>query len=98
MISLGPGVSRAGRCLASVGARPAIRLTAALEELHRALVLLGGGAGAERAQVPPFARFGVLLAGVESVATVFELPNHRFRVRWVRTEDRRALCVRAEIV
>src|SRR6188508_3532441 len=48
-----------------------------LEVLHRALVLLGGGARLEGAQVAALAGPGVLLARVEAVAAGLELADHR---------------------
>src|SRR5687768_16708633 len=52
-------------------------LATALEELHRAFMLLRRGSCAERAEVATFAGFWILLARIESVLTVLELSNHR---------------------
>src|SRR5262249_16117764 len=49
----------------------------ALAVLHRALVFLRRGAGLERAQVAPLAGLRVRLAGVEPIAAVRELADHR---------------------
>jgi hypothetical protein len=54
---------------------------AALEELHCVLVFCGSRPGVERAEVPALARFGVLLARVESVFTRGEFPDHVFLTR-----------------
>ena len=47
------------------------------EILHGALVLLRGGAGGERAEVPALARLRVYLARVQPILTVAQLANHR---------------------
>src|SRR5687768_17402295 len=52
-------------------------LATALEELHRAIMLLRRASCAERADVATFAGFWILLARIESVLTVLELSNHR---------------------
>jgi len=39
-------------------------------------VLLGGGAGAKGDEVPALAGLGVLLPGVETIPTVFQLSDH----------------------
>ena len=51
-------------------------LSAALEILHGAFVLLGGRTGLERAQVAPFAGFWVRLTRVQAIRARFEFPNH----------------------
>ena len=63
-----PGLHRALDALSSA---------AALEELHGAFMLLGRGACAKGAQIPPLSRLGILLARIEPIAAVLELSNHR---------------------
>jgi hypothetical protein len=53
----------------------------ALEELNRALVLLGGRTAAERAEVSATPGLRVLLARLEPVLPGFQLPDHRVRAR-----------------
>jgi hypothetical protein len=53
----------------------------ALEELNRALVLLGGRTAAERAEVSATPGLRVLLARIEPVLPGFQLPDHRVRAR-----------------
>src|SRR5262249_58228871 len=58
-------------------AREARDLTApALEELHRALVLLGRLPARERAEIAALAGAGVLLARIEPVLTRLQLADH----------------------
>jgi hypothetical protein len=52
--------------------------TAVLEELHRPLVLLGGSARLERAEVATSTRFRILLPRIESIFAGLQLANHRF--------------------
>src|SRR4051794_18565100 len=70
----------------------------ALEVLHRAFVLLGGGAGAEGAQIAALAGLRILLARVEPVLAGFQLADHggppspitRPITRWVALRSIRA--------
>src|SRR5919202_1197096 len=57
------------------------RLVAALEELHRALVLLGRRARLERAEVLPLPGLGILLPRVQAVLARLELADHGRRPR-----------------
>src|SRR5690349_16373394 len=70
---------------------------APLEELHRALVLLGRRARLEGAEVPPLASLRVLLARVQTVLARLELPDHRRLAVGTREDGRgpRAPPVRA---
>src|SRR5262245_1758679 len=52
-----------------------------LEVLHLPLMLLGGGAGGEGAQVATLASLGVLLAGVEAVLAGVKLADHGLALR-----------------
>ena len=47
-----------------------------LEELHGAFVFLRGRARPKGAQISGLARAGVLLSGIETILTGFELANH----------------------
>ena len=47
-----------------------------LEVLDRALVLLGGGAGLEGAEIAPPAGLRILLAGIEPVLAGSKLADH----------------------
>jgi hypothetical protein len=47
------------------------------EILNRPLVLFGGGAGLERAEIAPAAGRRILFAGIKPVATGGEFPDHR---------------------
>src|SRR5262249_27732794 len=60
------------------GIRPASAV--ALEELHRALVLLGRLTARERAEIAPLAGARILLARIEPVLTGFELADHDARI------------------
>jgi hypothetical protein len=55
---------------------PSYRSAATLEELDGAFVLLGRRARFERPEVSSLSGLGILLARVQSIATVFELSNH----------------------
>src|SRR5262245_17226141 len=70
----GPVFGRKTRSAA--GALALTPALAALEELHRALVLLGGLAACEGAEVAPPPGLWIFLARVEAVATRFQLPDH----------------------
>jgi hypothetical protein len=59
------------------GRLSAQRLAAALEMLHRTLVLFGRRARLERAEIAPLAGFRIELARIETIASGFELANHR---------------------
>ena len=52
-----------------------------LEILHRALVLLGGGAGLERAEIAPPAGLRVELARIEAVAAGLKFADHVILLR-----------------
>jgi hypothetical protein len=51
-------------------------LSAALEELHGSLVLLGGSPRGERTEVAAFTSLRVFLSGIESVFPRSEFPDH----------------------
>lgn len=53
-----------------------IGMLAALEELNRALMPLGGGAASERAEVPSTAGAGILLPRIQTILAGLELSNH----------------------
>ena len=50
--------------------------SAPLEELHRALMALGGRTGTERAEIPALACLRILLTRVEAVLAGCEFSNH----------------------
>src|SRR5207302_10823542 len=63
---------------------------AALEVLHRLLVLLGGGQRLDGAQVAALAGLGVLLARIEAILTALQLADHdevSFRCAVVQKTD-----------
>src|SRR5687767_10946566 len=67
----------AGRCFReSASPFPRDIQLVALEELDRTLVLFGGRAAAERAEVLPATGLRILLARVEPVLSRFQFPNH----------------------
>jgi hypothetical protein len=68
----------ADRCLGGPGINDIARL-APLEELDRALVLLGGGAAAKRPEIAAPAGLRILLAGIQPVVSRLQLPDHWFR-------------------
>ena len=70
-----------------------VAVLVALEELDCALVLFGGRAAAESAEVPPAAGLRILLARVEPVLPGFQFPDHWFGPLCERLSGRRR-CVR----
>ena len=63
-------------------------LPAALKELNRPLMLLGGRPAAERTQVAPFAGPGILLLRIEPELTRSELTDHRASSRAILAHSR----------
>ena len=72
-----PGPTQQSVCLRIETESATRSLSAAFEELHGSLVLLGRGSRTKRSEIAPAAGLWILLARVQPVSAILEFSNHR---------------------